>query len=185
MFSRVGPATGAPTRSSPELEGLSGEESFFYDDNFVVNKARTTELSSFRCAPPASFRTGPRRFRVDASLMLAVPSEVDHEFLTLMRQSGCQMVIGRHRGDHRTRGSRRSAKRQRVATIKRSVGAFHDHGIAVHGMFVAGLTRTPPPAPPRPPIRPPARHRDLQLMVETPGPGTRACGTGSPLRAAC
>ncbi len=47
-----------------ELEGLSGEEVFFYDDNFVVNKARTTELLRSMCAAgliPNWAAQGPRR----------------------------------------------------------------------------------------------------------------------------
>ena len=86
-----------------ELEGLGAERVFFYDDNFVVNKARTTE-SFVLCAPPASRRPGPRR-SVPMPPTLALLPEVDHQFLTLDAPVGLRGGDGRHRGDHR-RGAR-------------------------------------------------------------------------------
>jgi radical SAM superfamily enzyme YgiQ (UPF0313 family) len=71
-----------------ELEGIGTADVFFYDDNFVVNKARTTELLRSMCAadltPPWAAQV-----RADASQYSLSRPEVDHEFLALMRQSGC------------------------------------------------------------------------------------------------
>ena len=71
-----------------------------------------------------------------------------------MRQSGCQMVmIGIEAITDE--GLAQIGKRQRVAAVEQSFGAFHNHDIAVHGMFVAGLDRR---------FRPPARHRPLMPL---------------------
>jgi radical SAM superfamily enzyme YgiQ (UPF0313 family) len=155
-----------------ELEGIGAEDVFFYDDNFVVNKARTTELLRSMCAaditPPWAAQV-----RADASQYSLSRPEVDHEFLTLMRQSGCQMVMVGIEAIT-DEGLAQIGKRQRVATIKQSVGAFHDHGIAVHGMFVAGLdTDTAASATATADFARRLGIESFQLMVETPGPGTR------------
>ena len=65
-------------------------------------------------------------------------------------------------------------KRQRVTMIEKAIHAFHDHHIAVHGMFIAGLDSDT--AGSAEAIASFARrlHIDtFQLMVETPLPGTR------------
>ncbi|MDA8071384.1 MAG: radical SAM protein [Actinomycetota bacterium] len=155
-----------------ELAGLDAEGVFFHDDNFVVNKARTTELLG------AMVRAGHTpgwcaQVRADCAVRSLSHPEPDHDFLALMRRSGCQMVmIGIEATTDEALAS--VGKRQRVATVERAVGAFHDHGIYVHGMFVAGLdTDTADSA-----ARSASFARRLgidtfQLMVETPLPGTR------------
>ena len=72
-----------------ELEGLGADRVFFYDDNFVVNKARTTELLRAMVAPDLT-PTWSAQVRADAVLCSPSRPEVDHEFLTLMRQAGCR-----------------------------------------------------------------------------------------------
>jgi hypothetical protein len=65
-------------------------------------------------------------------------------------------------------------KRQRVATVVQSVQGFHDHDIAVHGMFVAGLdTDTAQSAEAAATFARRIGIDTFQLMVETPLPGTR------------
>ena len=155
-----------------ELEGLGAERVFFYDDNFVVNKARTTELlRSMRVAglTPA----WSAQVRADAARCSLSRPEVDHEFLSLMRQAGCQMVmIGIEAITDE--GLAQIGKRQRVAAVEQSVGAFHDHDIAVHGMFVAGLdTDTAASAPATADFARRLGIDTFQLMVETPSPGTK------------
>ena len=155
-----------------ELEGLGAERVFFYDDNFVVNKARTTDLlCSMRTAGLTP--TWSAQVRADAARCSLSRPEVDHEFLTLMRQSGCQMVmIGIEAITDE--GLAQIGKRQRVAAVEQSVGAFHDHDIAVHGMFVAGLdTDTAASAPATADFARRLGIDTFQLMVETPAPGTR------------
>jgi hypothetical protein len=90
-----------------------------------------------------------------------------------MRQAGCQMVmIGIEAITDE--GLAQIGKRQRVAAVEQSVGAFHDHDIAVHGMFVAGLdTDTAASATATADFARRLGIETFQLMVETPAPGTR------------
>ena len=155
-----------------ELEGLGAEHVFFYDDNFVVNKARTTELLRSMCATGLT-PTWSAQVRADAAQRSLSCPEVDHEFLTLMRRSGCVVVMVGIEAIT-DEGLAQIGKRQRVATVEQSVDAFHDHGIAVHGMFVAGLdTDTATSATATADFARRLGIETFQLMVETPGPGTR------------
>jgi radical SAM superfamily enzyme YgiQ (UPF0313 family) len=63
--------------------------------------------------------------------------ELDHQLLGLMRDSGCGMV---YCGFESVNPATLAAynKHQAVQDIRRSVRAFHDHSIHVHGMFVLG-----------------------------------------------
>jgi len=155
-----------------ELEGLCAERVFFYDDNFVVNKARTAELLRSMTASGLT-PVWSAQVRADAARCSLSRPDVDHEFLTLMRQAGCQMVmIGIEAITDE--GLAQIGKHQSVKVVEQAVGAFHEHGIAVHGMFVAGLdTDTASSAPATADF---ARRLDIdtfQLMVETPSPGTK------------
>ena len=155
-----------------ELEGLSAERVFFYDDNFVVNKARTTELlCSIRDADLTPIWSA--QVRADAARYSLSRPEIDHEFLTLMSQAGCQMVmIGIEAITDE--GLAQIGKRQSVTAVEQAVGAFHDHDIAVHGMFVAGLdTDTAASATATADFARRLGIDTFQLMVETPSPGTR------------
>ncbi len=155
-----------------ELAGLEAERVFFHDDNFVVNKTRTTGLLN------AMLETGntPGWFaqvRSETALRSLSHQEVDDDFLSLMRRAGCQMVmIGIEAITDA--GLAEIGKRQRVTMIEKAIHAFHDHHIAVHGMFIAGLDSDT--AGSAEAIASFARrlHIDtFQLMVETPLPGTR------------
>jgi radical SAM superfamily enzyme YgiQ (UPF0313 family) len=155
-----------------ELAGLEAEQVFFHDDNFVVNKSRSAGLLN------AMLETGntPRWFaqvRSETALRSLARPEVDEDFLNLMHRAGCHMVmIGIEAITDE--GLAEIGKRQRVTMIEQAVRAFHDHGIAVHGMFIAGLDTDN--AGSAEAIAAFARrlHIDtFQLMVETPLPGTR------------
>jgi radical SAM superfamily enzyme YgiQ (UPF0313 family) len=63
--------------------------------------------------------------------------ELDHELLSLMRDSGCAMV---YCGFESVSQATLEAynKHQNVRDVRESVAAFHDYGIHVHGMFVLG-----------------------------------------------
>ena len=154
-----------------ELEALRPQRVFFHDDNFVVNKPRTARLLQVmheRDLTPSWYA----QVRADAALVSVAHPEPDHDFLSLLRAAGCDMVmVGVEAINDDALAT--IGKRLRVASIERAIGAFHDHGIAVHGMFVAGLdTDTASSA-----VATAAFARRLgidtfQLMVETPLPGT-------------
>ena len=63
--------------------------------------------------------------------------ELDHELLSLMRDSGCGMV---YCGFESVNPDTLAVynKHQDVRDIRASIRAFHDYGIRVHGMFALG-----------------------------------------------
>jgi len=155
-----------------DIASVGGERIFFYDDNFVVNKARTTELMDAMVhagLTPAWFA----QMRADAVLRSPARPEVDDGFLELMRRSGAQMaMIGFEAITDE--GLAKVGKRLSVATEKRAVAALHDHGIAVHGMFVAGLdTDDAASAGATADFARRLGIDTFQLMAETPIPGTK------------
>ena len=155
-----------------ELAGLDAERVFFHDDNFVVSKARTAGLLQAMVTAGLT----PEWFaqvRADTVYRTRSDREVDHEFLRLMRAAGCRTVmIGFESISDEALA--RLGKRASVADAERAVAAFHDHGIAVHGMFVLGLDTDTPRSP-----RDTARFASrlgidtIQMMIQTPLPGTR------------
>ncbi|MGD1992363.1 MAG: radical SAM protein [Anaerolineae bacterium] len=120
-----------------ELEQYRGRGAvFFYDDNFVVDKARTRDLLEGMIArgltPPWSAQV-----RAEVVFKNKRTRELDHELLALMRDSGCRMVYcGFESPNPATLAAYN--KRQDVEDIRTSVAAFHQYGIHVHGMFVLG-----------------------------------------------
>jgi len=71
-------------------------------------------------------------------------------------------------------GLARIGKRAAAADCDRAVAAFHDHGITVHGMFVLGLdTDTRRSARETAGFARQAGIDTIQMMVQTPLPGTR------------
>lgn len=134
---------GRQVRSRPiervleELERYRGwGHVFFYDDNFVVSKARTKALLRGMIerglTPPWS-----AQMRAEVVYADKGSRELDHELLGLMRDSGCTMV---YCGFESVNQATLEAynKRQDVRDIRDSVRAFHAYGIHVHGMFVLG-----------------------------------------------
>ncbi len=159
-----------PEQVLADLRDLSAERVFFHDDNFVVSKPRTTRLLRSMVDQDLV----PEWFaQLRAGSALRSQAQPDHELLSLMRRSGCRMVMLGIEAIT-DEALQHVGKRQRVSTVEASVRAFHDHGIAVHGMFIAGLdTDTAASA-----VATAAFARRLgidtfQLMVETPLPGTR------------
>ena len=155
-----------------EIAAMGPERVFFYDDNFVVNKARTARLLE---AMMAADLTPPWFAQARADLVLCSPArpEIDHRFLDLMRRAGAEMLmIGFE--TITDEGLASLGKRLSVATEKRAVAALHKHGIAVHGMFVGGLD-TDDAASAGATARFARRIGidTFQLMAETPLPGTK------------
>jgi anaerobic magnesium-protoporphyrin IX monomethyl ester cyclase len=156
-----------------ELAGLQAEELFFHDDNFVVDKRHTTEL--LRGMVDAGLTPGfAAQMRADTVLRSRrADGEIDHKFLELLSQAGCAMaMVGFESISEENLAS--MGKKTSVAVGERAVGAFHDHGIAVHGMFVVGLDGDDASS-----ARATARFArrlgidTFQLMMVTPLPGTR------------
>ena len=155
-----------------EIAAMGAERVFFYDDNFVVKKARTAQLLE---AMVTAGLTPPwfAQVRADVVLSSLTRPELDHRFLDLMRRAGAQMVmIGFETISDEALAS--LGKQLSVATEERAVAALHKHGIAVHGMFVAGLDTDDASSA----IATARFARRLgvdtfQLMAETPLPGTK------------
>ena len=161
-----------PDQVLAELAFLDTRRVFFYDDNFVVNKARTTRLLQGMLDTGLT-PTWFAQLRADAALTSRARPEVDHDFLALMRRSGAAMVMV---GVEATTDEALAAvgKRQSVSTVETAVRGFHDHDIAVHGMFVAGLdTDSPGSARATADFARRLGIDTFQLMMETPLPGTR------------
>lgn len=155
-----------------ELDGLRAREVFFHDDNFVVDKRRTRALLS------AMIESGltpefSAQMRADTVLASRARQDIDEEFLSLLARAGCRMaMVGFESISDET--LRRIGKKATVASSEAAVRAFHRHGIAVHGMFVAGLDGDDA----RSAEQTAAFARRLQidtfqLMMVTPAPGTR------------
>jgi radical SAM superfamily enzyme YgiQ (UPF0313 family) len=155
-----------------ELAALGARRVFFHDDNFVVDKRRTSELLRSMLGSGLT----PEWFaqvRADTVYASRSAHEPDHPFLGLMRAAGCQMVmVGFESISDET--LRQMNKKMKVRDIAECVRLFHDHDILVLGMFVAGAdtdeadqaARTAEFA---------RRHGidTIQIMIETPLPGTR------------
>ncbi len=120
-----------------ELRGLDAIEVFFYDDNFVVNKHRTRELLEAMIAAglTPSFSA---QVRADVVLESRARGEIDHEFLELMHSAGCETVMIGFESISDANLAQ-VGKKLTVDLSEQAIRAFHDHGIAVHGMFVIGL----------------------------------------------
>jgi anaerobic magnesium-protoporphyrin IX monomethyl ester cyclase len=155
-----------------ELAGLSTDELFFYDDNFVVNKRRTAEL--LRAMVGAGLTPSfAAQMRADTVLRSRASQEIDHEFLELLGRAGCTMaMVGFESISEENLTS--IGKRTSVAVSEQAVRALHSHGIAVHGMFVVGLDFDDASSAQATAAF--ARRLGIdtfQLMMVTPAPGTR------------
>lgn len=109
---------------------------FFYDDNFVVDKARTRALLRGMIERDLT-PSWSAQMRADMVYKDRRSREVDHELLRLMHDSGCTMV---YCGFESVNPATLAAynKRQDLQDIQDSVRAFHEYGIHVHGMFALG-----------------------------------------------
>jgi len=109
---------------------------FFCDDNLVVSKERTRALLRGmieRGLTPAWSAQVP----AEVVYQDKETGELDHELLSLMRDSGCTMVYCSFESVRPA--TREAGNKQRDAqTIRAAVRAFHTYGIGVHGRFVIG-----------------------------------------------
>lgn len=111
-----------------ELRIARPKQIFFYDDNFAANRRRTMELCEGMLKYGVNTKWGAQ-VRVDIAN--------DPELLSLMRKSGCDMLyIGLESVNPET--LRAFNKRQDVEDIERCIRVLHEHGILIHGMFIAG-----------------------------------------------
>ena len=155
-----------------ELTALDARSVFFHDDNFVVSKARTGALLRSMAAEgvtPAWFA----QVRAETVYKPGKDREPDHEFLKLMKAAGCQMIMAGFESTS-DESLRQMNKKLVVRDIVNSVRLFHDHDMLVHGMFVAGTDTDP--ATQAGDITDFARRHGIdtiQIMMETPLPGTR------------
>jgi radical SAM superfamily enzyme YgiQ (UPF0313 family) len=120
-----------------ELESYRGRGAvFFYDDNFVVDKRRTKALLRGMIARELKPQWSAQ-MRAEAVFRDRRTQELDHELLSLMRDSGCTMV---YCGFESVSQATLEAynKHQDVQDVRGSTAAFHRYGIRVHGMFVLG-----------------------------------------------
>lgn len=156
-----------------ELAGLNASQVFFHDDIFVVNKNRTRDLLRSmidRDLTPqwlAQVRAAETVFTSKSS------REPDHELLRLMHDAGCWMVlVGFESASEEA--LRRMNKKQSVRDVVEATDLFHQHGITVHGMFVVGAdTDTVEQADRTVSFARKVGIDTIQLMMETPLPGTR------------
>ncbi len=109
---------------------------FFYDDNFVVDKARTRALLQGMIERGLT-PSWSAQMRAEMVYKDKRSGELDHELLNLMRDSGCNMV---YCGFESVNPATLAAynKHQDVRDICDSIRAFHAYDIHVHGMFVLG-----------------------------------------------
>jgi radical SAM superfamily enzyme YgiQ (UPF0313 family) len=156
-----------------ELVGLGADRVFFHDDIFVVNKHRTRELLREMVARDVTPRWAAQVRAAETVFVSKARRDPDHEFLKLMRHSGCQMVMVGFESVSESSLAQMN-KRQQVRDIVESVDLFHAHGIKVRGMFIAGIDTDTAEQADRT-VRFAKRHGidTLQIMIETPLPGTR------------
>ena len=137
---------------------------FFYDDNFAADVKRLKDLL---------------RLMIDRHLTVPWQAQVrtdvarDAELLDLMERSGCNcLALGLESVDQATLDAYH--KSQTVDDIVRAIGAIHEHGIRVHGMFVLGAD-TDDRRTVRDTVTFALKHHidTLMLNVLTPAPGTK------------
>jgi radical SAM superfamily enzyme YgiQ (UPF0313 family) len=101
---------------------------FFADDNFTANKKRTKELLR---------RIRDEKIDIEWSAQVRTDATQDSELLDLMHQTGCFSVyIGFESINPKTLEV--FNKHQTVNDIRKSIAAFHQKNINIHGMFVLG-----------------------------------------------
>jgi anaerobic magnesium-protoporphyrin IX monomethyl ester cyclase len=155
-----------------ELERYRDRDSvFFYDDNFIVNKTRTSALLRGMVERDFGLRWSAQ-MRADTVYKNKKTREIDHALLALMRASGCQMVYCGFESVN-PESLKAYNKRIDIDTIEESVRAFHEYGIAVHGMFVLGSDADEPRTIEQTAMFATRNRIDtVQFMMLTPIPGT-------------
>lgn len=144
---------------------------FFYDDNFVVSKERTRALLHGMIERGLTM-SWSAQMRAEVVYKDKRTGELDHELLSLMRESGCFMV---YCGFESVNPATLEAynKHQDVQTIRDAMRAFHAYGIGVHGMFVLGSDADDVGTPKQSVQFALENHIDtVQFLMLTPCPGT-------------
>lgn len=105
---------------------------FYYDDNFVSQPNRTKEI--LRGLIELRKKLG---VKFSWSAQVTVKAAKDDELMKLFKDAGCnQVFVGFESINPKT--LEEWHKSQNVDEIRRCIKAFHQFGIAVHGMFVLG-----------------------------------------------
>jgi radical SAM superfamily enzyme YgiQ (UPF0313 family) len=154
-----------------ELEAADAPLVFFCDDNFVVSKQRTRQLLEGLIERGLRIQWSAQA-RAESVYKHKDTREIDHDFLQLMRDSGCVAVhCGFESVNERTLEAYH--KQQTVQTILDAVHTFRQYDIHVHGMFVLGSDEDDV-ATIRRTVRFAKRHQigSIQLLTLTPIPGT-------------
>jgi anaerobic magnesium-protoporphyrin IX monomethyl ester cyclase len=122
-----------PEKIIAAIKDAQPEGIFFYDDNFILSKARTKRLLACMIREGISVPFSAQ-IRVDS---VCKDGRVDHELLHLLREAGCFLV---YMGLESVNPATLAAfnKRQSVADIAGGLAALHSYGIKTHGMFVFG-----------------------------------------------
>jgi radical SAM superfamily enzyme YgiQ (UPF0313 family) len=121
-------STGSVLKELKHILSVSNGTRFFVDDNFTANRKRTKELLRLMISEKLTSKW-TAQVRTDAA--------VDPELLSLLADAGCHTVyIGFESINPRT--LEHYNKKQTLEDIVRSIRAFRDHGIHIHGMFVIG-----------------------------------------------
>jgi radical SAM superfamily enzyme YgiQ (UPF0313 family) len=156
-----------------ELAGLDAERVFFHDDLFVVNKNRTRDLLRQMLARDLTPQWLAQVRAAETVLLSKASRQPDLELLRLMRDAGCWMVMVGFESISDD-ALKQMNKKQTVRDIVDAVDLFHRYGIKVHGMFVIGTdTDTAEQADHTVQFAKRVAIDTIQLMIETPLPGTR------------
>jgi len=120
-----------------ELERIpAGKDVFFYDDNFIVDKARTKALLRGMLERGLDIPWSAQ-VRAEAVYKSKRTGEWDTDLLELMRDTRCNYVYVGFESVNPA-ALEEYNKQQTVEHIAESIRAFHAYGIRVHGMFVLG-----------------------------------------------
>ncbi|MFW6188828.1 MAG: B12-binding domain-containing radical SAM protein [Planctomycetota bacterium] len=112
-----------------ELRRIGKQHVFFCDDNFTASRTRAKELLGEMLRQEVYPSRWYAQVRAD--------TYKDDELLELMRRTNCQRVfVGFESVSQRVLDSYH--KHQSMADLQRCAEVFHDHDIAVHGMFMFG-----------------------------------------------
>jgi radical SAM superfamily enzyme YgiQ (UPF0313 family) len=136
---------------------------FFCDDNFAADPQRARALLG---------RMKEEGFKLPWSTQVRVEASRDKDLLRLMKETNCfGLYIGFESINPKTLKALR--KNQSLEEIKRSIRAFHRHGLKLHGMFIVGADQDVPGSVLET-MRFARRMRidTVQFMMLTPAPGT-------------
>ncbi|HEY3356688.1 MAG TPA: radical SAM protein [Polyangia bacterium] len=163
MFGR-GYRTVSVDRALEEIGRTTRNDMFFYDDNFTANPKRSRQILEGMARLPRRPRSWSAQVRTDLTR--------DRELMGALARAGCGRVyVGLESVNDETLAELH--KSQTLEDVRRAVRVFHEHGIAVHGMFMFGADADGPEV-----LRATGdfvrrEHVDsVQYLIATPFPGT-------------